>query len=1047
MIRSLVRSIPDLSHTFLLLLLALFAARAQASPRPSGNGGVVQSCGPDHYVFCYPNNWDSTITYQSASSFPISVRFNSGYFESCCSDAMTVYDGLDTSAPILFSGSNGGNLSGLFFASTNPDHALTISWHSNFVGSCTQFSFAPMDWTVACLDCVLPLVSFATTNDCDNGQFFVTVNVTALGSDPVIDVTNDAGGPPMPINAPGMYQVGPFAFGTHVTVSLVNDMDTLCTVHSPRLTNAPCPIVSCGPDDYSYCYDDLEKTVFVYQSASAMPISLLFQSGYVDDMGDRIIIHDGLNQFAPVLYAGNGSGGDLSGLQFISTNPDHALAMELDMNSVSSCQDFEYPDGWSYTVACSDGCTSPEATFSVMPDCAQDQFYVISQVTDLGSAPSLTISNTGGAADVPVAAPGTYQSGPFPNGTPVEVTVESTSALCDVHSPSLVNTPCPIVSCGPDNYTYCYGNLDHSIFAYQSAGSQPLGILFQSGLLEVGLDSIFIYDGLNPSAPVLYQGSGVAGDLTGLLFLSTNADHALTIRLSTSGVYSCTDGYITQDMHYVVSCWDGCTAPTSTFELVEDCPAHQFYIASHITDLGSASALTITNSGGAPDVAVAGTGDFQSGPFPIGTPVYVTVESTNALCAVRSPEMVNGTCQVISCGPDNYTICYPDDWDSLMVYQSTGAQQVMVHFNAGTIEYGYDYITVYNGLNESAPVIYTGGGLAGDLSGLTFISSNPDHAMAIKGYSDDLFSCQDGLTGPLLDWTVSCTDCVLPAATFELVPDCIHNGYRIAVNVTDIGGSPIEIVNAYGHDTIPNPPLGITMSNLVPFGVPTHVSVEHIGDAGCGITSEVFNYASDSCIITACTPTGTTYCYGNADVTYFTYQSGSTYPITLSIAYGTMLVGDYIQVFNGPSDSSPGLYTGNNLGNLAGLAWSSNNPSNALTFKWVSDNAGSCQTGQTADAYWSVGCGLVGVEELTEQQLSLYPNPTTGELSINLPSGVTGTLQMDVVDITGRIVHGEQVNAAGPLQHMDLSRLQTGSYAIVLRTDHWSATRMVQLAR
>jgi hypothetical protein len=91
----------------------------------------VISCGPDSYQRCYPTNWDSTVVYQSSSTYPIALLFNAGTMESCC-DFITVYDGPDVFSPQIYFGNNGGDLTGLLFVSTNPDNALTIHFQSDF---------------------------------------------------------------------------------------------------------------------------------------------------------------------------------------------------------------------------------------------------------------------------------------------------------------------------------------------------------------------------------------------------------------------------------------------------------------------------------------------------------------------------------------------------------------------------------------------------------------------------------------------------------------------------------------------------------------------------------------------------------------------------------------------------------------------------------------------------------------------------------------------------------------------------------------------------
>ena len=142
-------------------------------------------------------------------------------------------------------------------------------------------------------------------------------------------ITNDGGAPTVVITTPGTYTVGPFPAGSDVTITLVNDANALCNIHSAVLTNIPCPIISCGPDNYTYCYQNNENQYWVYQSASTDPIAMLFNAGGMYPFGgDYISVYNGLDITAPLLYFGN-NGGDLSGLFFASSNVDNALSLQI----------------------------------------------------------------------------------------------------------------------------------------------------------------------------------------------------------------------------------------------------------------------------------------------------------------------------------------------------------------------------------------------------------------------------------------------------------------------------------------------------------------------------------------------------------------------------------------------------------------------------------------------------------------------------------------------------------------------------------------------
>lgn len=729
------------------------------APMPPGGGVLVQSCGPDNYTYCYPDNWDSTVTYQSVNSFPIALLFNSGTMEVCC-DEIYVYDGLSTAAPLIYTGNgNSGDLTGLFFASTNPDNALTIVFNSDGSVDCASglYGLVTLDWTVSCLDCTAPQVTFGVDLDCGIGGFYAVVDITAMGTDPVADITNNGGAPAISASAPGSYVIGPFNLGTQVSVTVENDLNPLCNVISPVLTNAPCPIISCGPDAYTYCFDNSDQSVFVYQSASSLPIGILFQNGEMDQFGDLITIYDGLNQFSPVLYSGIGNFGDLSGLLFTSTNADNALTIVLNMNTFYSCTDGFFTSPWNYLVACYDGCTVPTAAFDVELDCVNSAFFIESNITSLGTASTITITNTGGAPDVVATAVGTYLSGPLPLGTSASVSLTTGSPLCTVTSPSLINGPCPVISCGPDNYTYCYADNWDSTTVYQSANSFPIAILFNSGTMESCCDEIYVYDGLNANAPLIYTGNGNFGDLTGLFFTSTNPDNALTIVWNSDGSVDCASGlYGLVPLDWTVSCLD-CTNPEATFTLIPDCIQHAFYVAVNVTNTGTSSTVRLTDTYSGDTLVNIGPGVTNVGPIPFDSVTTVTVlNATNPLCRIFSEVFTysSDSCVIEACEASQFEYCYANGDTAWFVYESGTGDPITIDFIAGELLVN-DYIQVFNGYDQLSGLLYQGN-QGGNLAGFTVNSQNANDALTLRIVSSPEGSCATGQSFPPLMWAVGC---------------------------------------------------------------------------------------------------------------------------------------------------------------------------------------------------------------------------------------------------------------------------------------------------
>ena len=98
--------------------------------------------------------------------------------------------------------------------------------------------------------------------------------------------------------------------------------------------------------------------------------------------------------------------------------------------------------------ACGDFCANPEATYTVIDDCDNgDQFLIDVNVTDMGDATSLTISNNIDATTVTANSTGVYQVGPFPFLIDVIITTTNDQDnACSINSEAI-----QLLACPPDN--------------------------------------------------------------------------------------------------------------------------------------------------------------------------------------------------------------------------------------------------------------------------------------------------------------------------------------------------------------------------------------------------------------------------------------------------------------------------------------------------------------------------------------------------------------------------------------------------------------------
>ncbi len=89
--------------------------------------------------------------------------------------------------------------------------------------------------------CVPPAATTSVVYDCANSQFSINVNVSDLGNGSPV-VTN--GTTNWPVTATGILNVGPFAFGTPVTLTLLHGSDAICNISLGTFNFGGCPPIN-----------------------------------------------------------------------------------------------------------------------------------------------------------------------------------------------------------------------------------------------------------------------------------------------------------------------------------------------------------------------------------------------------------------------------------------------------------------------------------------------------------------------------------------------------------------------------------------------------------------------------------------------------------------------------------------------------------------------------------------------------------------------------------------------------------------------------------
>lgn len=716
-------------------------------------------------------------------------------------------------------------------------------------------------------------------------------------------------------------------------------------------------------------------------------------------------------------------------------------------------------------------CTPPQAGYSVIEDCVAYTFTIQVSVNSLGDGAHVDIVQTVGADVTTLEELGTgpVTLGPFPLGTVVNVVVQHESdPACTLVLGNITDSGnCPTqVVCGTElSEIWCHGNNQNVIFNYAGTGPYPLAILFNSGFLETCCDWLRVYDGPDITAPLLTPPQGINGNLGGQLFISTNPQHALTLRITTDISISCATGQ-NPALHWTASCLD-CAPPATTFQLVQDCANAQYFIEVGITDVGTANMLNVTNTAGAPTFQVTEPGTYQVGPITTGTPVQVTVaHDSNSLCNVTSPVFINPLCPVTICGAEVYeeTYCYGANENKAWAYEKPGAAGTLhLKFLRGTIESStWDRLRIFDGPSNNSPLLFQ------HTFSSTYNLGPPGSAInnSINAYydvdveatgnnlymeltSDGSIHCTSQNNYDPFEWEVYCDGCAAPGIAYEMVPDCRDRTFVAEVIVSaPPGAAGLQIVNTITSETILASATGTYAFGPYPQNTPVEFMVAEADNLECAYYSGTLTYDSQDCVMVTCGYDNFNYCYGNNEDRWYTWQAAQSMPITIGFFQGQMTGTDRIIVYNGFNENAPVLFQGNNGGSFLGFAVNSLNPQNAITMRIQSDGAGSCQDNPAlAELQWFVVCGMVGLEETTAPAFSLHPNPTEGTVFITW-SGASGAASMRVLDAAGRTVLKHQlVLTAEGFHTVDLGGLANGQYVMQLITPDAVHSERVQVQR
>ncbi|MCH2197777.1 MAG: PKD domain-containing protein [Flavobacteriales bacterium] len=252
------------------------------------------------------------------------------------------------------------------------------------------------------------------------------------------------------------------------------------TAMSGGLDGLPTPECSADAGNYTYCYTNGAPQSFTYcpdnPGDGIAFMDITFNAGTVENFFDEFWVYDGDNTGAPLL-AGP-IYGDLSGLQFIATNPSGCITIEVTPDGSVDCAGGSQVE-WNFDVGCNLG--GPQYDYIWAP------------------ATGLSDPNISNPAVDEVFEPTTYELTVFPTGHP---DCASTDLVTVYPTYSYEVTFIQPVCFEPTG--------EINVFIDETTGDGPWDVyLYQAGLaidslISTGGDSTF--DGLLPSDYIVIIG-------------------------------------------------------------------------------------------------------------------------------------------------------------------------------------------------------------------------------------------------------------------------------------------------------------------------------------------------------------------------------------------------------------------------------------------------------------------------------------------------------------------------------------------------------------
>ena len=227
--------------------------------------------------------------------------------------------------------------------------------------------------------------------------------------------------------------------------------------------------------------------------------------------------------------------------------------------------------------------------------------------------------------------------------------------------------------------------------------------------------------------------------------------------------------------------------------------------------------------------------------------------------------------------PVNINYCYTNNDTTYWLFTSTNGFPLKIEFNSGTIEGFWDDLTIYDGPDNTFPVLFNNNDAdIQDFTGLVVESTST--AVYVEVDSDGGGSCELSSFYIPWDFDVSCKTCITQTVEFSIDGNCepIQEFY-INASIVDMG----DAINLELTDNLGGPAQTTTQTGVVTFGpYPANeqviITVVNSDDTSCSVESDALTFLCPP------PPNDCSIVYAGEDTIFC--SDGST-PATLSASY------------------------------------------------------------------------------------------------------------------------------------------------------------------